>query len=245
VKVLTEILSLVDSKSFGHAEKLGALVAELATKVPVADTWEVQLAAMLSPIGYVTLPAETLVRAHADEPLSNMEQQLVDAVPDIAGRLLSNIPRLEGVAKIVRYQRKHFDGGGFPYDDTKGDAIPSGARLLRILNDMLELQAEKKSRSEALNELSSRRGLYDPQLLSLVRMAFGIAGERRDDTSQTALISINDLAPGMVLHTDILTKDGIMILSAGHHISQMVLEKIQNFKMIYGIKEPVYIKTGG
>ena len=35
--------------------------------------------------------------------------------------LLANIPRLEGVANIVLYQNKNFDGTGFPVDSTKGE----------------------------------------------------------------------------------------------------------------------------
>lgn len=242
VKTLAEILSLVDPKSFGRAERLGALVAELVEKIPLAQAWEIRLAAMLSPIGYVTLPAETLVKARAGQPLSKTEQKLVETVPDIAARLLANIPRLEGVAKIVRCQQKHFDGGGFPLDDAREEAIPAGARLLKILNDLLDLESSGKPRTSALDELSRRCGIYDPKLLGSIRLAFGV-DEKAEEGNRTILISINDLADGMILHTDVLTKDGMLILSAGHHINQMVLEKIQNFNLIYGIQEPIYVKS--
>lgn len=241
VKLLTDILSLVDAKSFGRAQKLRALVAELAGKIPPLETWEIHVAAMLSSMGSVTLPPETLVKARNGQPLSKPEQQLVNALPETAARLLSNIPRLEGVAKIARYQQKNFDGDGFPAGNVRGEEIPLGARLLKILNDMLELQAHGKSQAQALDELSMPRGLYDPELLKSIRTVFGVNSGKPQD--QIVLISVNDLAAGMVLHTDILTKDGMLILSGGHHITQMVLEKIHNFNLIYGIQEPIYVKT--
>ena len=241
IKLLTDILSLVDAKSFGRAEKLRTLVAEIIAKIPLADTWEIPVAAMLSSIGAVTLPPETLVKARTGQSLSEPEQRLVNALPETAARLLSNIPRLEGVAKIARYQQKHFDGDGFPAGSVRGEDIPFGARLLKILNDLLELQARGKSQTQALDELSMRPGLYDPELLNSVRAALGVSSEKPED--HTVSISVNDLAAGMVLHTDILTKDGMLILSRGHHLNEMVLEKIHNFKSIYGIQEPIYVKT--
>jgi response regulator RpfG family c-di-GMP phosphodiesterase len=242
IKLLTDILSMVDTKAFKHSEKLRVLISELAPKMSMAGSWEMHLAAMLSPIGYVTLPPETLVKARAGEALSKTEQQLINNAPETAARLLGNIPRLEEVAKIVRYQQKHFDGTGFPADDIKCEAIPSAARLLKILNDMLELQAQGKSQAEAMNELAMRRGLYDPQLIYSMRTALEVDDEN-PEALQTVLMSVNDLAPGMILHTDVLTKDGILILSAGHHINEMVLEKIHNFNSIYGIQEPIYVKS--
>lgn len=242
IKLLTEILSLVDAKSFGKADKLRALVIELSSKMPLAESWETQVAAMLSPIGYVTLPPDTLAKARSGTALSKIEHQLVTAVPETTARLLSNIPRLEEVAKIARYQFKHFDGGGFPDDPVKGEAIPPGARLLKILTDMLALQKEGKSAAQALEELAAHDGVYDPHLLEAVRTVLKNS-EDQTATSETILIGVNDLATGMILHSDVSTQDGMLILSAGHYINQAVLEKIQNFSLIFGVQEPIYVKT--
>lgn len=242
IKLLTDILSLVDTKSFGRAEKLRALITQVAPKISLGDSWEIHLAAMLSPIGYVTLPQETLAKARAGQTLSKAEQGLFNNVPEIAARLLSNIPRLEGVAKIAQYQHKHFDGGGVPVDDIKGELIPTGARLLKILGDLLDLQATGKSQSEALDDLARRSGIYDPQLLFTIRSALG-AEQEKTDSLDTVFIGINDLSVGMILHSDIVTNDGMMVLSAGHYVNQTTLEKIQNFNLIYGIKGPIYVKA--
>jgi response regulator RpfG family c-di-GMP phosphodiesterase len=243
IKLLTDILSLVDAKSFDRAGKLRAMIAELATKMPLAESWEINVAAMLAPIGYVTLPSETLVKARAGQPLSKAEQQLVNSVPEIAARLLSNIPRLEGVAKITLYQCKHFDGEGFPADNIKGEAIPVGSRLLKIFSDMLELQASGKTRVQALDNMSERAGFYDVQLLDSVRTAFGVSVEKPANALQTISLCANELKSGMILHSDVVSNDGMLILSSGHLINQTVLEKIQNFKLIYGIKEPIFVKA--
>jgi response regulator RpfG family c-di-GMP phosphodiesterase len=243
IKLLTDILSMIDAKSFHRTEHLRALAAELAPKIPLADSWEFNVAAMLSPIGNVTLPPETVVNARAGKVLSKNEQQLVDHLPEISARLLSNIPRLESVGKITLYQRKHFDGAGFPADAVKGEQIPAEARLLKILNDMLEIQTAGKTRQQALAELAARPAFYDPQLLQSVREAVGGSADTYVAPPQKLSIPVNELKVGMILESNVMTSEGMLILSSGHPINQTVLEKIQNFHLIYGIQEPISIKT--
>jgi len=243
VKLLTEILSAVDARSFGRTEKLRNLINEVIQRAPMENAWEVHLAAMLAPIGNLTLPPETLIKANAGEMLSKVEEQLLDTMPETASRLLANIPRLHEVAKLVRYQNKHYDGSGFPPDSTQGEAIPAGARLLKILFDMIQLQSGGLVPLKALNEMQQRRGWYDPRLLAVVRASFGGAASAEPDTTKPNIsVTVADLTVGMVLYSDVRTKAGILVLSAGHQISQMSLKKIQNFAELSGVKEPIFVE---
>ena len=76
--------------------------------------------------------------------------------------------------------------------------------------------------------------LVFPALGALIMALFGTRLGRR---------AISWLAPGMVLRSNIETKDGLLILCAGHHISEMTLEKIRNFESVYGIKEPLFVEA--
>jgi response regulator RpfG family c-di-GMP phosphodiesterase len=243
IKLLTDILSMVDAKSFGRSERLRDLINELTRKLAMDNAWEVHLAAMLSAIGYITLPPETIVKARGQQLLSKVEEQLVAGVPEIAARLLANIPRLEGVAKIVRYQNKRFDGSGYPQDTTRGEAIPPGARLLKILLDMQELQADGISPLNAVNELQQRKGWYDVNLLAIVRAAVGGADVNSGATKPHVSVTVADLTVGMILHSDLLTKSGTLMLTTGHRITPMSLQKIQNFDQLSGIKEPIFVEA--
>jgi hypothetical protein len=46
----------------------------------------------------------------------------------------------------------------------------------------------------------------------------------------------------MVLRSNIETKEGTLILSTGHHITEMTLEKIKNFARVSGIREPIFVE---
>jgi response regulator RpfG family c-di-GMP phosphodiesterase len=242
IKLLTDILSIVDTPSFGRTQALRDLVAEATAKLGLSNAWEIHLAVMLAPIGYVTVPPETMVKARANEPLSKVEEHIVGRLPDTAAKLLANIPRLEGVAQIVRYQQKRFDGTGFPADAVSGEAIPQGSRLLKIFCDMIQLQKAGRSRMQALDEMKNRTGWYDPQLLAAMR-----AINESTTTApvragvQSIAVNVNDLSPGMVLYSNVLTKDGVLIITAGHEINEMTLEKILNFQSLSGISEPIFV----
>jgi len=242
IKVLTDILSSVDPKSFGRAEKLRSLITEVTERVPIENAWEVHLAAMLGPVAYVTLPPETVMKARSAQPLSKAEEDLMIRVPEIASRLLAHIPRLEGVAKIVRYQRKNFDGTGFPQDDVKGNDIPAGARLLRIMADFAELTSAGNAAAAALVQLAGRHGRYDPALLAVVSARFGGPPRAAEPAKASTSLTVNDLKVGMVLASDVYTKDGVLVLAAGHRINEMTLESIKNFNYVSGVKEPIVIE---
>lgn len=242
IKLLNDILSMIEPQSFGRAQTLRATIISVAKKFKAENEWEIPLAAMLAPIGNVTIPPELLLRARSGGAVTKVEEQVISQLPETAARLLANIPRLEGVARIVRYQHKNYDGSGIPQDSVKGDAIPLGSRLLKILSDLAQLQAGGMNRLQALDEMQSRLGWYDPALLDAVREHFGVAVAARDAARQNISIMIGDLSPGMVLHSDIETKDGTLILRAGHHITEMNLERIKNFNLVSGIKEPLFVE---
>ncbi|HTJ00616.1 MAG TPA: HD domain-containing phosphohydrolase [Dongiaceae bacterium] len=242
IKLLTDILASMDAHSFGHADELRPLLADLGDHLATDTAWEIQLAAMLAPIGLVTLPPETLLRFRDRQPLSRVEEQLVTTAPEIAARLLGNIPRLDGVAKIVRYQQKKFDGTGFPPDSCKCDAIPRGARLLKILADFLQLRTHGYNRRDAFEEMQQRLGWYDPHLLAMIREHFCGPEVHPTETVPTLSVTVKDLTVGMRLHSDVVTKEGTLVLKAGHLINEMTLEKIQNFESVSGIQDPIFVE---
>jgi hypothetical protein len=164
--------------------------------------------------------------------------------PEIGANLLANIPRLESVARIVLYQNKNYDGSGFPADSVVGDEIPIGARILKVLSDVAELEASGLSKAKALEQMQTRSGRYDPQVLDSTFACFDIYLP-----SPTAVktviqaIPLKELSIGHILSSNVETKDGVLIVCAGTKVTQMALEKLRNFDQIQGIKEPLHVQT--
>jgi len=246
IKLLTDILSTTDPEAFGRAQAVRDLIHFVLNKLHVENDWEIPLAVMLAPIGNLTIPPQLLLRAHEGGALSKVEERLVAQLPEASARLLANIPRLEGVARIIRHQHSRYDGtGGAAPSPLKGEALPLGSRLLKILADLAHLQATDVSRTAALDQMQSRFGCYDPAMLNAVRQFYGLNVRQRDSESSDLLISLCDLAPGMVLSANVETKDGTLILCTGHQLTEFTLEKVKNFALVSGIKEPLQVENPG
>jgi response regulator RpfG family c-di-GMP phosphodiesterase len=244
IRILMELLSIVDSQSFGRAEILRDLVRLVARGLGLKSTWELEVAAMLSPLGIVAIPPAVMAKARAGHPLDGIEAEMLERVPETGRKLLAKIPRLESVAEIVLYQNKHFDGSGFPIDSVAGKSIPPGARILRVLTDLVQLESAATSRPKAIELMRSRQGWYDPELLARVsslllpsRSTTAIPEQRISRS-----ISAKQLQAGQLLLSDLRTTDGLLLLSSGHRISEAALARIRNVAQINAIREPILVE---
>lgn len=242
IRVLMEMLSLADPVLFGKVQHLRQAVRMLAHEIDAPDTWKLELAAMLSQIGLVTLPPQILAKMRSNLTLSEVEAKMMERIPEISHNLLINIPRLEAVAQAVLYKDKRYDGAGFPEDKVSGNLIPLGARMLKVLGDLAQLESEGVSRAGALAMMQRRPGWYDPKILEGATRC--LLGKNRSTGAQRAActpIAIRDLRIGDVIGLDIAAVDGTLLISEGHQVTATLLEKIKNFADLTGIKEPIYI----
>ncbi len=224
IQALTDVLGLASPMAFGRATRLRYSVSGLIAAMGISGGWHVEVAAMLSQIGYVILPPTTLERVYHGEPLGEAERAMLERIPAVTGQILGNIPRLEPVQEILRYQYKHFDGTGHPSDTLRGGDIPWGARALRVAYDLDALEGEGLSMSLAFDTLRGRDGWYDP---AIVEALAGVRNsERRYEIRELPLASVR---PGMILARDVTTKNGILFLARGQEVTASMLEKLKNF----------------
>ncbi|MDD4349082.1 MAG: response regulator, partial [Opitutales bacterium] len=76
IDVMTEILSLTNPLAFSRATRIRNLAVKLAEAMGVENTWEIQIAAMLSHLAYVSIPSDTLLKQLKGETLAPEEAQM-------------------------------------------------------------------------------------------------------------------------------------------------------------------------
>ncbi len=242
IKLLTDILSMVDPQSFGRAKLLRDYMKTYLAPMPTPTAWEFEIAAMVASIGLVTVPPTVLRKARGGLALTGAEKDILARVPQTGSDLLANIPRLETVARIVRFQAKHFDGSGWPPEALAGDEIPVASRILKVLSDLLELEAEGQPRSQALKQMQTRTGWYDPQVLDAAFACFDIyLPATSQTTAPIRAITVQELRTKDSLAADLLTCDGTLVACAGTEISQLILTKIHNFHDLAGLQQPIHV----
>jgi response regulator RpfG family c-di-GMP phosphodiesterase len=240
IKTLSDILALANPQAFGRATRVKQYVAQVADLLATEHRWQVEVAAMLSQIGCVTLPAETAEKLYHGRPLEADERNMTERLPTIAAQLLGNIPRLEPVREILVYQDKHFDGTGRPVDGVHGPRIPWGARLLKVVLDFDALETQAVAFDIALDTLRGRKGWYDPDLVQALASAVG----RGAGGSTVREMRLRDVRPGMTFAEDVLAKTGVLLIARGQEVTLGLLERIKNFSEKIGVREPVRMIIG-
>lgn len=224
VKVLTDILSLASPAAFGRAARLQRIMAGLADKLGVERKWEFELAGMLSQTGCVTLPDNVISKIYSGSPLNVIETKMFESHPQIGHDLLINIPRLQGVAKIILYQEKRYDGAGIPDDGVKGNDLPPGARALNIAIAYDTLVKSRKAINEALREIQSNSHYYDPTMLQALEK---FVASQKEFAART--INVQELTTGMVIAQDMATSTGMLLITKGQTVTDTLRERLRNF----------------
>lgn len=179
IRIMTDLLAQVKPCAFGRASRIRTLTRQLAEQIAPGGLWKVEIAALLSQVGCVSLSDDVLKKAYANRPLKPLEQQAFDNHPAVAKGLIVNVPRLEEVAEIIGYQAKQFDGRGVPDDGVAGEAIPVEARILKVALDFESLTSNRVPITEALAQLHSRKGCYDPAILVALKRVVAAAAARQ------------------------------------------------------------------
>lgn len=243
VKLLTDILGTVAPDALGRGQRLRLGIGRFVRERRVQPAWECEVAALLSAIGFAAVPPTILQKLAEATPLGLAEETIVRRVPQIGHDLLAGIPRFAGVAAAVLYQRKNFDGTGFPQDDRAGEAIPMGARLLRVFVDRLELEADGVVKERALESMTARTGVYDPRIVAACFEVFphflpnAIARDR-----PVGSVAVKQLTAGLVVVTDVRTHKGLVIVGAGHTLTVTMIERINNFAELGEVREPILVQ---
>ena len=236
IKVLSDVLSLVNPTAFGRASRVLRLTRELARELKVSKSWQVKIAAMLSQVGCVTVPEQTLSKVYKDADLEPSELQMFAAHPQIGSDLIARIPRLETVSEMIAYQEKKFDGTGHPQDSRTGEQIPQGARILKVALDLDTLESKGMVRSFAIAELRSRTGWYDPAVLTALETVI-----QREEQFLVRKVALADLDGQMILAADVKTADGVLLVSKGQEVTSSLRQLLKNFSRRSGIVEPIHV----
>jgi response regulator RpfG family c-di-GMP phosphodiesterase len=231
IKVLTDVLSLANPAAFSRAIRIRRYVQHVVAELKLETPWKYEIAAMLSQLGCVTLAPEVIEAAYCGNELSREEQTAFDMHPSVARNLLSNIPRLDGIAWIVGQQRF---GAATP-DAQVPHSIRIGADILRLAIAFDDLKIKGNNEPEALSKLQYDPR-FDPQIVSALTTL-------RPEASNMELkaVRISDLATGMILQEEIRTNVRMLLVGRGQEVSYPLIVRLNNFHQRRAIPDKVLV----
>lgn len=240
LKMLSEILSLVNPLAFSRATRVRRYVQHIGAQRHHPDNWwEFEVAALLSQIGCVTLTADTLDKVYAQVPLSDEEQQVFAAHPNVAYNLLTKIPRLEPIAQMIANQQKpFFMYPALPTLQGEERDMAFGGQILKVVLDFDRFVIKGMTKQEALTRLRQHPEEYSPELVD------ALSTFHMDEVSEIVkMVRVKDLKTGMIADRDIRAQNGLLLVPAGQDITYPVLERLRNFARQIGVVEPMRVRV--
>jgi CheY-like chemotaxis protein len=148
INALIDVLAMTNPVAFGRTSRVKRMVIELAAALGLTEFWQLEAAAMLSQIGYISLPPELVEKLYYGKRLT---------------------ARIETVMDILTVSQDGKAGDG-----TDG-LVKSGADILRLVLAYDALIVAGQSTNTALQGLRTRADVYGALLIE--RLA-GVIGDQ-------------------------------------------------------------------
>jgi response regulator RpfG family c-di-GMP phosphodiesterase len=221
IKALTDVLAITNPVAFGRANRVKRLAMDFSAKLDVPEFWQLEAAAMLSQIGYVSLPIELCEKLYYGQKLTTEEATLAEGVPQIAINLLEHIPRLEAVIQILMALQWRDEAIVRLGDGTIG----LGTRILALVLAYDGLIAQGNAIDEAVQTLRGRASRYGAELLEKFAAQVGSGS----GTSEVRTMRLGSVAEGMVMMQEVLTDEGTLLAPRGLEITGLFLDRMRSF----------------
>jgi response regulator RpfG family c-di-GMP phosphodiesterase len=228
VNTLTEVLAMVAPWAFQRSAFAQSCVRHALRKLEWADEWMYTIAASLSQIGCIGIPADIIQANAANRKLTDNEQKLLLEHCEVAGRLVKQIPRLELVAEIIRYQAKEAPINA-PIE------VVRGAHLLRAALELERHAAREGGLDRPWEILRAMRPII-PEYIAKTLADF------RTNVTGVRSAHIRELMPGWVVDEDIRTTNGLMVLTKGHELTNTAISALQRLLAAKAVSEPIRVR---
>jgi len=108
----------------------------------------------------------------------------------------------------------------------------------------MALEREGVGGDAALQEMSKRAGVYDPQVLELCFKYYPeylSTSISKDKAVKT--IDLDSLEPGQALVSDVQTSEGLLLVEAGNWLTAAAIIRIRNFALLGQVTGPLFVQS--
>jgi HD-GYP domain-containing protein (c-di-GMP phosphodiesterase class II) len=172
VDVLARAVDVRDAYTGRHSTQVGTLARRVGERLGMTmdEIGLLDCAARLHDVGKLGVP-DTILRKPG--PLDEAEWAVMRRHPQWGADMVSTVPGLEQVGRLVGAHHERWDGRGYP-DGLSGEAIPLASRVISVCDAYEAMISGRPYRSSlsarhALAELTAGAGSqFDPQVVAAV-----------------------------------------------------------------------------
>lgn len=247
IKIFSSLMELRSGVMAGSGKRVAMLARRIALAMDCSteDTQDIFVASLLHDLGFMALPDSLLAKPVGK--LQGEEMQAYQRHPVLGAQSLMAMEDHQAVAQLIRHHHERFDGGGFP-DKLAGTDIPLGARIIAVVDTYDDLThghltGTALNDAEAKTIIQRARGVqFDPEVVDIF---LHVTQVEKPKTTTLELVPSDNLQPGMVLGKDLLSKEGVLLLSAGHVLTAEMISRIRRYAATERLELSLDIRVPG
>jgi CheY-like chemotaxis protein len=240
VKVLFDVLGLINPAAQRRAAQIQRYAESAAQALKLLPgMWQYHLAAMISQLGCITLPQDTLARAYGGLTLNEDERRLYESHPQIAGKLLGTIPRLEAVAGMVAGQMETPSPDLAAGDPATWKPEKIGAAILWAAVKFDRHVSQGRIPEQAAQLVNQAA----PGLPPVITQAMVKAISEDSGLVMSRAVTLRELEVGMTIDADVMSARGIRLVPRGTEVSATVLDRLKAVAGGVGVTEPIRVSV--
>lgn len=237
IKVLTEMLSLVNPIAFSRAGRIKRLVEQVAQRLELPDLWQLELAVTLSHLGYVGMDPELLERAYTGKALSPEDKAMLTGTAKTAHKLMADIPRIEPVLAII-------DQLGEPppvldglKKSSKEGRMPWAVHVIQAAARADEISHGHPHQRLIVEALKGEK--YNPIIVeALGRVDYPSLEQRKN-----LALGAREIEPGMFLLEDAMSGNGVLMAKGGQEVTSTVATLLKRMAERHNLREPLQVSV--
>ena len=232
IKIFSNLMELRSGVLAGHGKRCAHLARKVAAAMGLSeeDVQDIFVAGLLHDVGFMAMPDAIL-----SKPVGKL------AAPDLVSyqrhaslgaQSFMALDDHQAVATLIRSHHERFDGTGYP-EQLQGEQIPLGARILGVVDTFDDLThghltGAALTEAEARTLLQRGRGTqFDPEVIDVF---LHITQVEKPKPIRLEPVTPEHLQPGMALGKDLLSKEGVLLLSAGHVLTADMISRIRKYE---------------
>ncbi|OVE79198.1 hypothetical protein BVY01_03110, partial [bacterium I07] len=233
VKVLLDILYASNPLIFNQTVRIKTYITHICQKINVKETWQYELAAALCHIGCMALPKDLNNKTITEGMETEEKKRLLQTVAQVGYQLISNIPRLEAIAEMIRDMDMPFQQFPKVNENSNQKKIALGSQLLKVAVDFDNLIIRGMSKERVIQIMGKNEYEFNPSLVNcLESLPLGWKAQNK------RIIKTEDLQMGMVTTQNIHSTNGLLLVSRDNTLTADLIRLIKHEKHRSGVDEP-------
>ena len=169
--VIEILVTAIESTRFvpeGHCWKVAKLATAMGRRLGMKDQelQDLYYAAALHDLGVLSLVKS-----------GSREEDQMRAHPEMGASMVQAISMLQNTESIIHHHHEYFDGSGYP-DGLRGDEIPTGAKIIAVLEVYEETISEGEDQISAMAVIQANSGeLFDPVVVETFLELMAVDGD--------------------------------------------------------------------